>query len=288
MRPSGFDGRPDRGAEGNGAASRRRSPRPTAIASRCWSRAMWISGRCMSCAPSPGEVTHRVRSACRPSCRRSISPCGRCARCSTNPEVTELCINRPREAFIETRARLACAKSCPFADFDWCRRLAKLIANVTRQRVDESSPLLSASLPRGRARPDRAAAGDHARLRRDHDPAAGRRAVWSIEELPARRVSARRCPPASTPEDTDSELLRLHAAGDYAALHAPRGARPQEHPRLRRHRLGQDHLDQGADPRDPGRRAPGHASRTRGSWCSIATRTTCGCTTARTTRGSRA
>ena len=37
----------------------------------------------------------------------------------------------------------------PFADFDWCRRLAKLIANSTRQRVDEASPLLSASLPTG-------------------------------------------------------------------------------------------------------------------------------------------
>ena len=37
----------------------------------------------------------------------------------------------------------------PFADFDWCRRLAKLVANSTRQRIDEESPLLSASLPRG-------------------------------------------------------------------------------------------------------------------------------------------
>src|SRR5947208_4614780 len=61
-------------------------------------------------------------------------------------EVTELCINRPREIFIETHAGWR-REEVPFADFDWCRRLAKLIANVTRQRVDESAPLLSAALP---------------------------------------------------------------------------------------------------------------------------------------------
>src|SRR5262245_53720204 len=54
-----------------------------------------------------------------------------------DPEVTELCINRPHEIFIETRSgwrRVA----APFADFDWCQRLAKLVANATRQRVDEA------------------------------------------------------------------------------------------------------------------------------------------------------
>ena len=40
-------------------------------------------------------------------------------------------------------------EAMPFADFDWCRRLAKLVANSTRQRIDEESPLLSASLPTG-------------------------------------------------------------------------------------------------------------------------------------------
>ena len=64
------------------------------------------------------------------------------------PEVTELCINRPREVFIEGRGGWR-REELPCADFDWCRRLAKLIANVTRQRIDESTPLLSASLPSG-------------------------------------------------------------------------------------------------------------------------------------------
>ena len=65
-----------------------------------------------------------------------------------DPEVTELCINRPGEAFVETRKGWE-RRPLPFADFDWCRRLAKLIANSTRQRVDEATPLLSAALPTG-------------------------------------------------------------------------------------------------------------------------------------------
>jgi type IV secretion system protein VirB11 len=36
-----------------------------------------------------------------------------------------------------------------FASFEWCLRLCKLVANATQQRIDEQSPLLSASLPGG-------------------------------------------------------------------------------------------------------------------------------------------
>jgi type IV secretion system protein VirB11 len=60
----------------------------------------------------------------------------------------ELCINSPGEGFIETRAGWS-RESLPFADFDWCHRLAKLVANSTHQRIDATSPLLSASLPSG-------------------------------------------------------------------------------------------------------------------------------------------
>lgn len=62
--------------------------------------------------------------------------------------VTELCINRPHEAFVEAAGgwyRLPLA----FASFEWCLRLCKLVANATQQRIDEQSPLLSASLPGG-------------------------------------------------------------------------------------------------------------------------------------------
>src|SRR6202035_2705182 len=65
-----------------------------------------------------------------------------------DPEVMELCINRPHEAFLETREGWR-REELPYADFDWCRRLAKLVANFTQQRIDSTSPLLSGSLPTG-------------------------------------------------------------------------------------------------------------------------------------------
>jgi len=62
--------------------------------------------------------------------------------------VTELCINRPGEGFVESAdgwRRLTLS----FASYEWCLRLCKLVANATQQRIDEQSPLLSASLPGG-------------------------------------------------------------------------------------------------------------------------------------------
>ncbi len=52
----------------------------------------------------------------------------------SDPEVTELCINRPGEAFVETRRGWE-RRPLPFADFDWGRRPAKPIPNSTRPRV---------------------------------------------------------------------------------------------------------------------------------------------------------
>jgi type IV secretion system protein VirB11 len=133
-----------------------------------------------------------------------------------DPEVTELCINRPREIFIETRAGWR-REEVPFADFNWCRRLAKLIANVTRQRVDEASPLLSASLPTGErvqiVLPPATTLGCVAiTIRRPAD------VVWSIEELARRGALATLTGPDAGVADTETELARLHAARDYVAF----------------------------------------------------------------------
>jgi type IV secretion system protein VirB11 len=133
-----------------------------------------------------------------------------------NPEVTELCINRPREIFIESRSGWH-RENIPFADFDWCRRLAKLIANVTRQRVDESSPLLSASLPSGErvqiVLPPATTTGCIAiTIRRPAD------AVWPIEELARGGVFAALSAPEASIDEADAELLRLHAARQYGAF----------------------------------------------------------------------
>lgn len=130
-----------------------------------------------------------------------------------NPEVMELCINRPLEAFLETRAGWQ-RESLPFADFEWCSRLAKLIANSTQQRIDATSPLLSAWLPTGErvqiVLPPATTAGCVAiSIRRPADQ------VWSIEELASRGIfrSTRQAGPSL--DDSEEELLRLLAAAQY-------------------------------------------------------------------------
>jgi type IV secretion system protein VirB11 len=134
----------------------------------------------------------------------------------SDPEVTELCINRPGEAFIETRRGWE-ARSLPFADYDWCRRLAKLVANSTRQRIDESTPLLSASLPTGeRAQivlPPATTTGTVAiTLRRPS------REVWSIGELARRGIFRSTRHSSAALDDTERELLRLLAAHEYESF----------------------------------------------------------------------
>jgi type IV secretion system protein VirB11 len=132
------------------------------------------------------------------------------------PEVTELCINRPREVFIEGRGGWR-REELPCADFDWCRRLAKLIANVTRQRIDESTPLLSASLPSGErvqiVLPPATTRGCVAiTIRRPAD------VVWSIEDLTRRGVFLGTQRADAVPDEADRELARLHAVRDYPAF----------------------------------------------------------------------
>ena len=133
-----------------------------------------------------------------------------------DPAVTEVCINRPLEAFIETRGGWR-HESLPFADFDWCRRLAKLVAHSTRQRIDEASPLLSASLPGGEriqiVLPPATTRGCVAiTIRRPSDT------VWSIDELAARGIFRSARPASQALDETEAELLRLLAASEYEAF----------------------------------------------------------------------
>lgn len=134
----------------------------------------------------------------------------------SDPDVTEVCINRPHEAFVETRGgwrRVA----LPFADFDWCRRLAKLVAHSTRQRIDESSPVLSASLPGGErvqiVLPPATTLGCVAiTIRRPSN------SVWSIDELAARGIFRTARHGGGTLDEIEAELLRLLAAGQHEAF----------------------------------------------------------------------
>ncbi|MGH8261248.1 MAG: P-type DNA transfer ATPase VirB11 [Steroidobacteraceae bacterium] len=128
-------------------------------------------------------------------------------------DVTELCINRPGEAFIETRDGWR-RTALEFADFDWCLRFARLVANASAQRIDEQAPLLSASLPSGE------------RVQIVIPPATTRQTVaiairrpsaehWSLDDLARRGVfrSTRRASAALDP--TETELLRLLSEGEF-------------------------------------------------------------------------
>jgi type IV secretion system protein VirB11 len=133
-----------------------------------------------------------------------------------SPEVMELCINRPMEAFLETREGWR-REPLPFADFEWCSRLAKLVANSTQQRIDATAPLLSASLPTGEriqiVMPPATTPGCVAiAIRRPADQ------VWSIEELARRGIFRGTRKAGEQLDDTEAELLRLLSSSDYEAF----------------------------------------------------------------------
>jgi type IV secretion system protein VirB11 len=134
-------------------------------------------------------------------------------------ELTELCINRPGEAYVERATgweRVALA----YASFEWCVRLAKLIANGTQQRIDAQSPLLSATLASGeRAQvvvPPATTAGAVAvTLRRPADQ------VWTLGELHDKGVFARTHMSnkhGRLPDAVEGELKTRLAAGDHTGF----------------------------------------------------------------------
>lgn len=130
-----------------------------------------------------------------------------------DPAITELCINRPGELYLET-AHGWRREGLPAADFSWCLRLAKLIAHYTRQRVDEESPLLSASLPSGErvqlvVPPATTAQTVAMAIRR---PASH---VWSVAQLAERGLFRATRSASETPACTQSELTRLLERREY-------------------------------------------------------------------------
>jgi type IV secretion system protein VirB11 len=131
-------------------------------------------------------------------------------------EIMELCINRPGEAFLET-ARGWEPRRLPFADYDWCQRFAKLVANSTQQRIDASTPLLSASLPGGERvqivmPPATSARCISITIRKPAEQ------VWSLAELAGRGIFRKAEPTERLHDDTETELLRLLAAREYEAF----------------------------------------------------------------------
>ena len=132
------------------------------------------------------------------------------------PDVMEICINRPSEVFLETGAGWR-REAAAYADLDWCRRFAKLVANFSRQRVDETSPLLSASLPSGErvqiALPPATTRGCVAvNIRRPSEE------VWSVGELARRGIFRQTRAAGAGPEEVEVELGGLLAERRYEAF----------------------------------------------------------------------
>lgn len=133
-----------------------------------------------------------------------------------DPCVTELCINRPGEVFLETPHGWR-SEPMPEITFDWCMRFAKLVANYSGQRVDAGAPLLTAGLPGGErlqiVLPPATTAGTVAiAIRRPSDR------HWSIDDLAGQGVFryVRRAGHRVAPHE--QQLLELLADGDYEAF----------------------------------------------------------------------
>jgi len=164
----------------------------------------------MSCDPSPPAADRLADSSALALTLRALRPL------LANPGVMEFCINRPLEAFLETPGGWHC-EPLPFADFEWCSRFAKLVANSTQQRVDATSPLLSASLPTGErvqiVLPPATTAGCVAiAIRRPADE------VWSIEDLARRGIFRHTRRACQALDDTEQELLHLLSVSDHPAF----------------------------------------------------------------------
>lgn len=122
-------------------------------------------------------------------------------------DVTDICINKPGEAFLDTPRGWE-RVPLPFANYAWCRRLAALVANSTRQRIAEDSPILSASLPTGEriqiVLPPATTQGSVAiTIRRPADE------VWSLSDLTRRGIFDGTREASDTLDATETELMSL-------------------------------------------------------------------------------
>jgi type IV secretion system protein VirB11 len=130
--------------------------------------------------------------------------------------VTELCINRPGEAFVESAGGWH-GVPLAFAGFDWCVRLCKLVANATQQRIDEQSPLLSASLPGGEriqlAMPPATSAQTVSVTIRKPAPR-----TWSLDEMAQRGIFERTYHGGGMVDPVQEQLVSLLQRRDYVGF----------------------------------------------------------------------
>ncbi|STX39290.1 P-type DNA transfer ATPase VirB11 [Legionella feeleii] len=65
-----------------------------------------------------------------------------------HPEIAEICINKPKEVWVELKGRFTCSL-IPALTESHLLLLADLIAEYNHKQLSETKPLLSATLPRG-------------------------------------------------------------------------------------------------------------------------------------------
>ncbi len=131
-----------------------------------------------------------------------------------DPRVTDVCINRPKEGFIQSYDGWS-THALPFADYYWCRDFAKLVGGATKQRVDEVTPILSATLPTAERvqfvlPPATLAQHVSITIRRPSTK------VRTLEELAAAGLFAQCLDATEDLDPGEKELLSLKARRDYA------------------------------------------------------------------------
>jgi type IV secretion system protein VirB11 len=126
-------------------------------------------------------------------------------------QVTEVCINRPYEAFIQRYSGWT-REQVNFANPGWCRNMASLVANRTKQGVNETTPLLSADLPGGeRIQFVLPPAAEHVSItiRRPSSR------VWTLDELAANGLFERCKEASNAPDAVEQRLLELKQQHNY-------------------------------------------------------------------------
>jgi type IV secretion system protein VirB11 len=126
-------------------------------------------------------------------------------------EVTEICINRPHEAFVQRYSGWS-NQRLDFASANWCHAMAKLVGNRTKQGIDEHNPLLSADLPSGeRIQFVLPPAAEHVSItiRRPSST------VWTLDELADKGLFAQ-CKDASNElDEVERQLLQFKDKRKY-------------------------------------------------------------------------
>ncbi len=132
----------------------------------------------------------------------------------TDPEITEVCINRPGEVFVERGSRWE-RHECPALTLSHLAGLAVAVAKFSNnQDINENSPILSAMLPKNEriqiVRPPACEPGTYSITIRKPSSMAR-----SLEDYKKAGFFDHVRPATTDLTPGEHELKRLHAAGDY-------------------------------------------------------------------------